>query len=422
MAGGGAGMTKPLPPGWRRVRLGEFITERNGFITLDDAQVYQRITVRLHNKGIELRDEVPGFKIKTKKQKVVCAGDLVVAEIDAKVGGFGIAPPEAEGAIVSSHYFLFEIDQSVCELGYLDACIRKGILQKQVVAVGSTNYAAIRPYQVLDYRIPLPPLAEQNRIADILRAVDEAIKANEEVIARTRDLKKALAHELLTRGLPGRHTRFKDSPIGRIPQEWEVRRLGELLIRIDAGKSPKCEDRPAGPDEWGVLKVSAVSSGCYLPQENKAVPATVIPIPELEVGAGDVLVVRANGVADLVGRAVYVGQSRPKLMLSDKTLRLVQNPEKLDARLIPFLLASKFSRAQIETLWGGSSGQKNISQDALRKITVPVPPVPEQRQIAEALSAFDYLEERAQKAIHHSCEMRRRLMESLLSGRRGGSP
>jgi type I restriction enzyme S subunit len=118
-------MSKALPPGWRRVRLGEFVKERNGFITINDSMTYRRITVRLHNRGIDLRDQVPGFKLKTKKQKVVRAGDLVVAEIDAKVGGFGIAAPEAEGAIVSSHYFLFAVDQSVCELGYLDACIAR---------------------------------------------------------------------------------------------------------------------------------------------------------------------------------------------------------------------------------------------------------------------------------------------------------
>lgn len=139
---------------WPTVRLGGALRHRKEFITIDDLNTYKRPRVQLHAKGIVLRDEVPGALIKTKTQQVCRAGDFLVAEIDAKVGGFGIVPEGINGAIVSSHYFLFVIDESKLDPRFLDYFIRTPAFRDQVEAQGSTNYAAIRPADVLGYEIP----------------------------------------------------------------------------------------------------------------------------------------------------------------------------------------------------------------------------------------------------------------------------
>jgi type I restriction enzyme S subunit len=90
---------------WPVVRLGDVVAHRKQFTIIDDSVTYKRPRVRLHAQGIVLRDEVPGALIKTKTQQVCRAGELLVAEIDAKVGGFGIVPTTLHGSIVSSHYF-----------------------------------------------------------------------------------------------------------------------------------------------------------------------------------------------------------------------------------------------------------------------------------------------------------------------------
>ncbi len=150
---------------WPMVKLGAVLRQRKQFITIDDASSYKRPRVQLHAKGIVLRDEVPGATIKTKSQQVCQAGEFLVAEIDAKAGGFGIVPESLQGAIVSSHYFLFAHDESKLSSRFLDYFIRTPGFREQVAAQGTTNYAAIRAGQVLDYQIPLPPLAEQKRVA-----------------------------------------------------------------------------------------------------------------------------------------------------------------------------------------------------------------------------------------------------------------
>jgi len=174
---------------WLEVSLETVIKQRKGFIQISDLEYYKRCRVQLHAKGVVLRDFVSGAEIKTKAQQVCRTGDFLVAEIDAKVGGFGIVPPELEGALVSSHYFLFEIDETALDRQFLDFYIRTPAFIDQVKAQGSTNYSAIRPKDVLGYKIPLPPLPEQRRI--VARIEELAAKVEE-----ARGLRQAAIEEV----------------------------------------------------------------------------------------------------------------------------------------------------------------------------------------------------------------------------------
>jgi type I restriction enzyme S subunit len=158
---------------WPVVPLADVLRHRKEFITIDDTSHYKRCRVQLHAKGVLLRDSVSGSDIKTKKQQICRSGEFLVAEIDAKMGGFGLVPTELDGAVVSSHYFLFELDESCLDARYLDHYCRTERFRSQVEAQGSTNYAAIRPADVLAYTIPLPPLTEQQALVARLDALAE---------------------------------------------------------------------------------------------------------------------------------------------------------------------------------------------------------------------------------------------------------
>lgn len=158
---------------WPMVPLGNVVRHRKEFIEIDDFESYKRCRVQLHAKGIVLRDTVLGSEIKTKKQQVCRTGEFLVAEIDAKVGGFGIVPDDLDGAIVSSHSFLFVVDDASLDRRFLDCFIRTRDFQDQVAAQGTTNYAAIRPADVLGYQIPLPPLEEQRQIKELATKIEE---------------------------------------------------------------------------------------------------------------------------------------------------------------------------------------------------------------------------------------------------------
>ena len=182
------------------VRLGEVLRHRKKFFLIDDCETYKRPRVQLHAQGIVLRDEVSGAGIKTKKQQRCRIGDFLVAEIDAKAGGFGIVPPHLEGAIVSSHYFLYEVDERRLARDFLNHIIRTPGFRSQVEAQGSTNYAAIRASDVLGYEIPLPPLSEQRRIVARIEAlageIDEARRLRREAAEEAEGMLRAiLSHD-----------------------------------------------------------------------------------------------------------------------------------------------------------------------------------------------------------------------------------
>lgn len=160
---------------WQSIPLGDVISHRSEFIEITPDATYSRCRVQTSARGIVLRDRIEGAAIKTKRQQVCRAGEFLVAEIDAKMGGYGLVPLELDGAIVSSHYFLYQIDKSRLSASYLNWFSKTPQFADQVSAQGSTNYAAIRPDAVLSYLIPLPSLDEQEAIVRRLDAVSTGI-------------------------------------------------------------------------------------------------------------------------------------------------------------------------------------------------------------------------------------------------------
>src|ERR1700694_4995165 len=114
------------------VQLGDCIEQRKEFIEIQDDRDYKRCRVQLHAQGIVLRDVVTGSLIKTKRQQVCRTGELLVAEIDAKVGGFGIVPAELDGAVVSSHYFLFSVNATKLSRRFLSYYFQTRAFRDQV--------------------------------------------------------------------------------------------------------------------------------------------------------------------------------------------------------------------------------------------------------------------------------------------------
>lgn len=203
-----------------------------------------------------------------------------------------------------------------------------------------------------------------------------------------------------------------------LPPEWDVAKLRRLLTALDQGWSPTAEDRQVGEREWGVLKLSAISHGSFLPSEHKALPPDEAPDPSIEVRPGDVLLTRAN-TPKLVGDACFVGRTRPGLMFSDLIYRLRFN-DSVDPRFVTYWLVSAPGRHQIEVdARGSSQSMVKVSQSHIRAWRVPVPGVVLQRQIADFLdretAKIDRLTEEKQRLIELLEEKRAALITQAVT-------
>lgn len=200
-----------------------------------------------------------------------------------------------------------------------------------------------------------------------------------------------------------------------LPEGWKPGRLGDSLTRIDAGWSPACPEHAPTVGQWGVLKVSAVSSGTFRPQESKVLPGNLMPRPELRVANGDILVVRANGVAELVGAAAEARDPIGLLMLPDKTLRLVPDERRLAKGFLLRLLQLSETRKQVQATISGSSGQKNLSQEQIRGLKVSLPPPEEQEKIAAILDTLDEAIRQTEAIVAKLKQMKQGLLHDLLT-------
>jgi type I restriction enzyme S subunit len=205
-----------------------------------------------------------------------------------------------------------------------------------------------------------------------------------------------------------------------LPSGWARASLGDLLLRIEAGKSFQCQTRPALHDEWGVIKVSAMTRGVFLERENKAtIPGTRVN-ESYEIRTGDILLSRAN-TQEYVGASVLVGSTRPRLLLSDKSLRLIPASE-INRKWLAYLLSSPAIRREISAMATGTKhSMRNISQNALREIEVHVPPAAEQERIVLALedqmSHIDAGVSAAERSLTQAVQLRRTVLTHALNGR-----
>jgi type I restriction enzyme S subunit len=200
-----------------------------------------------------------------------------------------------------------------------------------------------------------------------------------------------------------------------IPNGWLWIRFGNIAPHIEAGWSPMCEKRPKEGEEWGVLKISAVSWNVFNPSENKALPSNLNPRPEYEVKPNDFLMSRAN-TSELVGKSVIVEETTPKLMISDKVLRL------FFSSFASHKFYNLFNNSQTARFYyakeasGTSSSMKNISREVIYNMPVPLPPLNEQKRIVEKVEQLMGLCDELEAKLRKSREDSEKLMEMVVRG------
>jgi type I restriction enzyme S subunit len=185
-----------------------------------------------------------------------------------------------------------------------------------------------------------------------------------------------------------RYPAYKDSGVewlGEIPEHWKVLSVRRLAGLIEQGWSPVAEDRLASEDEWGVIKLSAVSQGLFRPEEHKTLPENVEADTRYEIQTGDFLLTRAN-TPNLVGDVCVVSNTRPQLMLCDLVYRVSVDDNRISRNYLCYWFLSRVGRYQITCDARGSSlSMVKVSQNSIRSWLVALPPYAELKAIASFL-------------------------------------
>ena len=264
---------------------------------------------------------------------------------------------------------------------------------------------------VYSLKTALPSRPEQQKIAEVLSAVDEGIGKVDEVIKKTERLKKGLMQELLTRGIG--HREFKDSEIGRIPKEWKVKRIIGLF-NIKTGTTPSTKQKEYWNDghiNWVTpADMSKLNRRLYIKSSERKITEKGLKETNLTLMPTGSIIISTRAP---VGYVVII-EDNTTFNQGCKGL-IPKNAKEVNSVFYAYCLLSK--KTILEHLSGGSTF-KELPKNTLGNFNVPYPSAPEQQKIAEVLSDVDKKIELERKRKSKLERIKKGLMNDLLTGRK----
>ena len=231
----------------------------------------------------------------------------------------------------------------------------------------------------------MPPLVEQRHILAVLDSIDEAIERTEAVITATERLRDALLHELLTRGVPGWHSEWKDVPgIGTMPACWDVVRLGKILKTTTYGTNVPLD----GGGRVPILRMNNVQDGELDLTDVRRADLADKDLRQLNLVSGDILFNRTNSL-NLVGKVAIVRNLPQPISFASYLVRLRVQEVRANPFWLSAMLSSSSHQSRIRRFATPGVSQANINPTNLKSLTIPLPSLQEQRTVAAMLNGVD---------------------------------
>jgi type I restriction enzyme S subunit len=416
-----------LPQGWREVALGEVVSfapkvrELEGPESLLVSFVPMKSVPEVTG-AMDLSETITIGEGSKRNLTYFRDGDVIFAKITPCMenGKITLAKSLHNGAAFGSTEFHVLRPTATLNAVFLSLFLssedfRSDAAQAMTGAVGQRRV----PKKYLEsFHFPLPPLAEQERIVEILEEqfsrLDSALASVKAVREKAKAFRRSLLHSAfsgeLTGGTEGWQTVNIDSLLGNLPN-------GK---KVGQGWSPQCESVPASEGEWGVLKTTAIQAGRFEPEHNKRLPATLEPREAIEIQVGDLLMTCA-GPRVRCGVPCLVRKTPQKLMMSGKMYRFRPDTKQVVPEYLEAYLLAPTTQSAINLLKTGiSESGLNLTHARFFTLEVPKPPLATQERIVslleEQFSRLDKALEVANQLEARIASERRSLLHSAFTG------
>jgi len=371
--------THPLPPGWRWARLGDHVSKVGSGLTPRGGQsTYLKAGIPLvRSQNVHPNRFNPdGLAYITPKQDAEMAGSRVIPDdvllniTGASIGRACVVPAELCPANVNQHVAIIRCLDTI-HPEYLSHYISTSRFQRYITAIeaGATRQALTKAI-IENFPIPLPPLPEQRRIAAVLGVALDAVRRAREA---------ALARLEAARAFPAAFLRsvFESEEA----QTWPPVRLGDVCsfkngLNFTAGETGY---------SLKVVGVKDFQQNTYVPMDSlDEVSLAAPPGAESLLQGGDLLFVRSNGSADLVGRSMIVREVDSPVSFSGFTIRARLEDKRVDPLFCAHLLKSTDIGEKMKGV-GRGVNIRNLSQGILREIQIPLPPIEMQQVLVKEI-------------------------------------
>jgi len=403
-----------VPEGWKRRKLGNLLkTLRNGYVCAQsrsgEGLPISRIETISH--GVVDPDSVGYAEIpladrdKFKMQ----VGDILLSHINSlKHIGKSALYTEDINLYHGMNLMLLRAERGIVTPDFLHSILISDNARNHIrrYAKQAINQASVNKKDIAKMDVLLPPLPEQKKIAAILSSVDETIQATRETIEQTKKVKQGLLQELLTRGIG--HTKFKKTEIGEIPEEWRLTNLGSISdIRRGASPRPIRDPKWFSDHGYGWVRIEDVTRQYKYLRETKQYLSKAGVRKSVPVHTGDVIM----SICATIGMPSIVDMDA---CIHDGFVLFGQMSQRI---LREYLFYYLLRRKESFSGKGQPGTQKNINTSIVKQTALPLPPLEEQRDIANILSAIDSRIEEEEADLDQLQFIKNGLMQDLLTGK-----
>jgi len=278
-------------------------------------------------------------------------------------------------------------------------------------AQGGT-FEEIRPYILKRLRIPLPPLPEQRRIAEILSTVDELIQQTQDIIRESKNLKSGLIQDLIF--FENKHGRTQTVQLGPktadIAESWDVASLGEVTTKVQYGSSKSLSKEGVYP----VFRMNNIEDGKMVSSPMKYSMLNEEEAQKYRLEKGDILLNRTNSI-DLVGKS-GIFDLEGEYIFASYLIRIRTN-EKMNPHFLNYYLNSHTGQGNLYSIATRGASQANINATNLQQLNVPVPPLDSQDRIVRQVHSVEEKIEQEQETNQCLKYLQRGLMQDLLTAK-----
>jgi type I restriction enzyme S subunit len=274
---------------------------------------------------------------------------------------------------------------------------------------GSTGRQRV-PFSVFrrELDVALPPLEEQREVASVLYNVDQAIQKTEEIIEQSHQLKAGLMQDVFH----GRHTEhddYKSTPVGEIPSHWQVASIGDVVHTAQYGLSESLSEEGKYP----VFRMNNIENGYMIEEPLKYIDLDDEEFEKYRVEKGDILFNRTNSLK-LVGKTgIY--ELEGDHVFASYLVRL-QTKDRADTRYLNYYMNSSEAQNRMMDFATKGVSQANINANSIQQVNLPLPPLEEQRDIADRIRSLDEQIKTNKQSNSRLQRLKQGLMQDLLSG------
>lgn len=406
-----------LPEGWHQERIGKVVLkakQRDPRRAPDTAFKYVDVS-GVSNESFRITEAttLKGKDAPSRARKEIRSDDVLFATVRPTLKRVAMVPDELDGQIASTGYCVLRSDKSKVEPRYLyahlltdDFIARMGRLER------GAGYPAVRESDVFASPLPLPTLPEQQRIAQVLGTVQEAINHQERLIRTTTELKQALMQKLFTEGLRGEA--LKETENGLVPESWEVVQLQELADVKSGKRLPKGNALVAEDTGYPYIRVTDFDDNSVLRDQLLFVPTEIQPrIQRYIIEKNDVYI----SVAGSIGIVGMIPEELDGANLTENANRLViTNRKRIEPRYLMYWLDSERCQHEIkaQTL---KNAQPKLGLGRIKTLGVALPSLDEQNAIVRALDAVRSKRQVAEQKTKTLQDLFRALLHELMTGK-----